>query len=279
MRDLMNRRTVLLALSVSGAAAVTVALGWRWMRRGARKELLIAGSSAMLALNDALAKEFSRMHSSVDIVVDKGGSLPALLALRRGAIDVAAMSRDLTRLEDDLRVRNFLIARNEISILVNKALPIKSLSVPQIRSLFTGGVTNWKQVGGPDAPVHVVSRTTGSASRQFIEDVVLEGRDIVPSAQEWQTHQQLAQQVAADPHAIGFIALNYRHDIADDLSYLEVDGVAASQATVLSGRYPLMESFYLVCGDKKGPARDFIAFALSPAGQAIVAQHYFIPVG
>ncbi|OOG43052.1 phosphate ABC transporter substrate-binding protein [Polaromonas sp. A23] len=276
----MSRRAALLALAATGVVVGGAAIGWRRLHRPApRKELLIAGASAMVGLNEALAKEFSRLHPDVDIVVDKGGSLPALLALKRGAIDLAAMSRDLTVLEDDLRVRNFMIARNEISILVNKALPLKALSSQQVRSVFAGEVTNWKQVGGPDAAVHVISRTDGSSSRLFIEDVVLDGRDIVPTAQEMQTHQEVAQRVAADPLAIGFIALNYQHDVTATVKYLEIDGVAASRETILSGRYPFMESFYLVGTRKEGPAHDFIAFALSPAGQKIVAQRFFIPIG
>jgi phosphate transport system substrate-binding protein len=279
MRVPLSRRAILLALASTGVIAGAADIGRRRLHQGGpRKELLIAGPSVMVALNEALAKAFSGLHPDVDIVVDKGGSLPALLALKRGAVDLAAMSRDLTVFEDDLRVRNFMIARNEISVLVNKALPLRSLTALQVKSLFSGAVTNWKQVGGPNAAVHVISRAEGSTARQFIEDVVLEGNDIVPTALEMQTHQQVAERVAGDPQAVGFISLNYQHDITAEIKYLEVDGVAPSRETVLSGRYPFMESFYLVCTRKPGPAQDFVAFALSPAGQKIVAQRFFLAV-
>lgn len=275
----IGRRTVLLALAASAAVAGGAAYGLRWTKRDGRKELLIAGSSSMHMLLEAMVREFSKRTPEIDILVEKGSSLSALRALKRGAIDLAAMSRDLTVPEDSLRVRNFMIARNEIRILVNQALPVKSLSAQQIRSLFSGDITNWKKVGGPDAPVHVISRKDLSVARLYIENVLLEGLDIVPTAQEMETDQHIVQRIAADPHALGFIALNYQPDMAAGLACLEVDGVAPLKETAYSGRYPLIESFYLVCGDKDGPVRDFIAFALSAAGQKIVAQQHFIPVG
>lgn len=275
----IGRRTVLLALAASAAVAGATAYGLRWTKQEGRKELLIAGSSSMHMLVEAMVREFSTRTPAVDILVEKGSSLSALRALKRGAIDLAAMSRDLTVPEDSLRVRNFMIARNEIRILVNRALPVKSLSAQQIRSLFLGDITNWKAVGGPDAPVHVISRKDLSIARLYIENVLLEGLDIVPTAQEMETDQHIVQRIAADPHALGFIALNYQPDIAAGLACLEVDGVAPLKEAAYSGRYPFIESFYLVCGDKDGPVRDFIAFALSAAGQKIVAQQHFIPVG
>ena len=274
----MNRRDFLLALALGTAAADCAAFDWPFRTGNKRKSLLLAGSNTMLALNQALAAEFSKLHPLVDVVVEKGGSLPGLIALKRGAIDIAAMARDITALEDETRILNFLIARNDITIVVNRKLPVKSLSRGQIRALLTGAITNWKQVGGPNAPIHVVSRIRGSTSRQFVEEVVLGGRDITASARNLPSAQKLAESVAADPYAIGFISLKDSKGIAD-VSSLQVDGVTASRRTVLSDRYPYTQSLYLVLSGKKdGPASDFVAFARSPAGQAIVEQQRMVPV-
>lgn len=276
----MNRRHALLTLSataLAAGAAVASALPWKFAVKAQRQSLLVAGSSTMFALNQALAEEFSKRHASIDIVVEKGGSLPGLIALKRGAIDVAAMTRDLTVAEDDSRIRNFLIAKNNIAIVVNKRSPIVSLSREQVRALFAGDAVNWKQVGGPDAPVTVISRTQGSVSRQFVEDVVLDGGDITLNAKEMPNARQLAERVAADPFAIGYVAVKDSEDLAE-LSYLAVDGVTASRATILSGRYPYTNALYLVLqGDKQGPAADFVAFARSPQGQKIVEQQHLVP--
>lgn len=277
----MKRRTFLLAAAATTTSALASggSFEWSWPVKAKRSSLLIAGSSAMLELNRALAREFSKSRPLVDIVVEKGGSLPGLIALKRGAIDVAAMSRDLTAAEDDPRTHNFLIARNNIAIVVNRKSPITSLSREQVRALLSGTAANWKQVGGPDAPVRVISRQPGSASRQFVEEIVLGGDDIATSAQETTGTKELTERVATDPFAIGYVALKNTANIAGDLSYLQIDGIAASRATVLSGRYPYTQSFYLVLyGDKPGPATEFVAFARSRPGQKIVEEQYLFPV-
>lgn len=280
----MNRRNMLIALvagttaggALGGVFGANLA-GWPFSLKVSRQPLLIAGSGTMFALNRALADEFYKTHPSVDIVVEKGGSLPGLIALKRGAIDLAAIGRDVTMAEDD-DVRDFLIARNDITIVVHKKSPIGSLSSTRVRAIFTGEIDNWKQIGGPDAPVHVISRTRGSTSREFVEEVVLEGDDITPNAREMADTRQLAEAVAADPFAIGYVALKDRAGIAD-IASLAVDGVAASRATILSGRYPYTNSLYLAMnGEQPGPAADFVAFARSAEGQRIVEQQRLVAV-
>lgn len=272
-----GRRTALLALAAATMAAGTAGLFWRRGSREQPKELLIAGSSSMHEMLAALADAYAHRHAGVDIVVEKGSSLSALRALKRGAIDVAAMARDLTVPEDSLHVRNFLIARNEVRIVANQALALPSLSLAQLRAVFLGEIRNWAELGGADAPVHVYSRKTMSLSRRFLEDVLLEGLDIVATAEEVDSDAELARRLAADPLGLGYLALNYRGALAPGLQSLAIEGVAPERAAAYSGRYPLIESLYLVCAEGEGRARDFIAFAGSAQGQAIVAAH-FMPV-
>lgn len=274
----MNRRNLLLALAASVFATNSAAFDWALPTRKGRRSLLIAGSGTMLALNKALAAAFFKSHPLIDMVVEKGGSLAGLIALKRGAIDVGAMSRDLTVAEDEFNIRGFLVAKNEVSIVVNRRLPITSLFREQIRAIFNGKITNWKQAGGPDAPVRVISLMQGSTSRQFIEDVVLGGHDIIASAREAGSAKELSAIVAADPFAIGYISLKDHEGVADVPS-IAVDGVTASRATIISERYPYTQPlFLLLYGDKPGPAADFVAFARSPAGQKIVEQQGLVSV-
>jgi phosphate transport system substrate-binding protein len=280
----MDRRSVLLAL-VAGAGAVVAGSaanfkGFRWQLpvKEARKSLLIGGAGAMVPLNEALASAFIKQHSLVDIVVDSGGSLQGLIAAKRGAIDLAAMTRDLTNEEDDESAHDFLIARGDVTIVVNKSMPVKSLSQQQVRGLLVGELTNWQQVGGPDAAVKVISRTKGSTTRQFVEEVVLDGGEVTTNAQEMETTKRVAASVAADPYAVGYVASKDSDGIAD-VAALAVDGVAASRATVLSGRYPYTHSFSLLLyGELDGLRFDFVRFARSAEGQKIVAQNGLVPV-
>lgn len=272
-----GRRAALLGLAAATLAAGTAGLFWHRGSRELPKELLIAGSSSMHAMLAALAEAYARQLAGVDIVVEKGSSLSALRALKRGAIDVAAMARDLTVPEDSLHVRNFLIARNEIRIVANQALAIPTLSLAQLRAVLLGEIRNWQDLGGPDAPLHLYSHKAMTLSRRFLEDVLLEGLDIVATAEEVDDDAELARRIAADPLGLGYLALNYRSALAPGLQSLAIEGVAPERAAVYSGRYALTESLYLVCAEGEGRAHDFIAFAGSAAGQAIVAAH-FLPV-
>lgn len=280
----MNRRNVILAIAasatalVAGSAANLEGFRLHLPAKTGRKLLLIGGAGAMVPLNLALAKEFESQNAMMKVVVEKGGSLQGLIAAKRGAIDLAAMTRDLSNEEDDPSAHQYLIARGNITLVVNKRSPIKTLSQQQIHGLLTGELANWKLVGGADAPVNVISRVRGSSTRQFVEDVVLRGADFVSSAKEMESAKALSESVAADPHAIGYIASQDSEGIAD-VSYLAVDGVTATHATVLSGRYSYTHSFYLMLyGEQKGMRFDFINFARSPAGQKIVAQKSLVPV-
>lgn len=280
----MNRRNVLIALAASvtaiagGSASSVHAFQWSLQPKNGRKSLLIGGAGAMVPLNKALAAEFMKGNPLVDVVIEKGGSLQGLIAARRGAIDLAAMTRDLSDAEDDISAHEFLIARGSVGIIVNRVSPIKGLSQKQIRSLLTGETTNWKMVGGPDAPVNVVSRMRGSTTRQFVEEVLLGGGDVASSAKELETARLLSESVAADPWAIGYIASKHSEGIAD-VATLIVDGITASRGTVLSGRYPYTHSFnLLIYGEQSGTRFDFIRYARSPAGQKIVEQQGLISV-
>jgi phosphate transport system substrate-binding protein len=263
---------------VAGSAANLEGFRWRLPAKEGRKSLLIGGAGAMVPLNQALAAAFIKLHAMVDIVVEKGGSLQGLIAARRGAIDLAAMTRDLSIEEDDESAHDYLIARGDVRIVVNHRSPVKGLSQQQIRALLAGELTNWKQVGGADAPVNVISRTRGSTTRQFVEEVVLGGGEVTSNAREMETTKLLAASVAADPYAIGYVASKDSEGIANVLA-IAVDGVTASRATVLSGRYPYTHSFSLLLyGEQIGLRLDFVNFARSPAGQTIVAQSGLVPV-
>lgn len=243
-----------------------------------RNSLLIASARAMYDLCNALAAAYKAQNPLTDFVIEKGDSLQGLIAAKRGAIDLAAITRDLSTEEDDMGTFNYLIARSNISIVVHPQSPIKNLTQAQIRALFTGEITHWKQLGGSDLPVKIYSRLRGSSTRQYVEEVVLNGGDFANSAQELDSTQALAAAVAADPAAIGYIAAKDSNNLAE-VGYLSVDNVAATEATILSGRYAYTHPFYvLLAGDKTAAKADFIKFAQSPAGQAIVAQQGLVPV-
>lgn len=277
----MNRREAGLALAAgAGTAAMGMLLHRLRMKPAAqvRQSLLIGGAGAMLALNQSWARAFMQAHPAIDIVIEKGGSLPAYIAARRGAIDLAAMTRGLTDAEDDASAHHFLVAKGKVGIVVPRASPVAALSREQVQGLLTGAIGNWRQVGGPARPVKVYTHKRGGIARQFAEEFLLDGSDFAPAASECDSDADLVAALADDRDGIGAVSARDQIDAAP-VRCVDVDGVRATRSTVLSGRYPYAHSFYLLLyGEADGARGEFLAFARSAAGQEIVSRAGLIPV-
>lgn len=267
----MNRRQVCLAAAGALAACHT-------QRRpgAAAQSLLAGGASAMQPLVRALAQDFMRQQPGCTIVVERGGSLPALIAAQRGAIDVAAMTRPLADSEDGAGTRQFLVARGAITVVAHPGLQLAGLTQSRMRALFRGDTRNWREVGGAGLPVTVCVPPRGAAARATVEDLLLDGAACTVDAREFATDATMLAAVAATAGAIGCVA---GHATPYHGAVLTIDGIPACDATILSGRYPYTCGFYLLLhGASGGPADDFVRFARSSAGQAIVARHGLVPM-
>lgn len=266
----MNRRDACIALAGSAGALATA--GCVPGAHAAPETLLIGGAAAMLPLAKALARSFLRDRPGLSIVVEPGGSLPAYIAASRGATDLAAMTRVLSDSEDDAGAHHYLVARDDIGIIVNRTLGVDSVTRAQARALFTGEIANWRALGGPDRTVTVYAHRRGAAARRSAEQLILEGSDFGVDTRECAGDAALVAAVAADPGAIAYLDGRARAG-ASQVAVLSIDGVAATRATVLSGRYPFTHSFYLLLHGEPGGARSaFVRFARSPAGQAVVER-------
>ncbi|MCE3253648.1 MAG: hypothetical protein K0Q67_2668 [Cellvibrio sp.] len=205
----MNRRNVLALVAASTGSLVLGALtNIRHFNSDLFQKnntsMLIVSAGSMFDLTKALTENYK--NSKVNFTVKSGNSLGAIIAVKHGAIDLAGIARDLSDEEDDGKMSNYLIARSSVAIVVNHANLVNNLTKQQVRRLFTGDIKNWRSVGGADAPVNVISRMNNSSTRQYFEEVVLNGRDCVGSAHEFKTAVLLSEAVAKDPNAIGFIA-------------------------------------------------------------------------
>lgn len=267
-----------LAAALAGMAAYPA---WQWVqvrRAPARHNaLLIGGSSAMYELNLALGKEFEKRYG-VKVIVERGGSLPGLLAVKRHAIDIAAMARDLEGAEAEAQAHNHLIARDAIAVVVNARNPVRQLRQQLVHDILTGKIDNWKTVGGTDGPIEVLLRPRESSTSRYVSEIVLAGAD--PSLQTHfkKTRDELLAAIRQNPHAIGCVATDDGGLPADIVS-LEIDAVPITRETLLSGRYPYKRSLYLMTyGVARQQALDFIALAESSEGQAIVNTAGFVPV-
>jgi len=254
----------------------------------AAKPISIKGSDTMVIMNARLAEGFMNANPGTQIQVTGGGSGVGIAALINGTTDIAASSRPIKTSETDKLKARFAttgfaipIARDGLSIYLNEQNPVKELTLAQIRAIYTGAVTNWKQVGGKDAPIILYSRENSSGTYTYFKDNVLMGKDYAPRAQTLQGTAAVVNAVAKDANGIGYGGAAYAKGIKfaavkkDDKS----PAVLPSLETVRSGQYPISRYLYLYTRVK--PAKEmkaFIDWATSPAGQEIVSKVGYFPV-
>jgi phosphate transport system substrate-binding protein len=254
----------------------------------AAKPVTIKGSDTMVIMNARLAETFMSKTPGATIQVTGGGSGVGIAALINGTTDIAASSRPIRTSEiDKLKARfatvgfAYPIARDGLSVYLNTANSVKELTLAQIRDIYTGKITNWKQVGGKDATIILYSRENSSGTYQYFKDHVLMGKDFAPRAQTLQGTAGVVNAVANDPNGIGYGGAAYAKGIRfaavkkDDKS----PGITPSLETVRSGQYPISRFLYLYTRVRPSKEmKSFIDWATGPEGQSIVSQVGYFPV-
>lgn len=276
----MKLNPLLLALCVSAFALMLPAPATAQPAAQALSgKLAVTGSSTLAPLVTELARRFRLLHPGVEIAVEAGGSGRGAADARSGKADIGMVSRALHPDENSLFA--FTIARDGIALVVHRDNAVKALGRAQFIALLSGKTANWKEVGGADAPVHVISRTPGHASIEIVSYFFgLSPEDIKPQRITGDNAEAL-RAVLEDRNALSFFSVGLAESSArkgQPLRALDVDGVPASSATVRDGSYPLARQLNLVTrAVPKGAGRAFIEFALSPQARDIIRQYGFVP--
>lgn len=236
--------------------------------------ILIAGSTSVQPLSEELAMEFMNKFPNVKINVVGGGSGAGIKAVQEGACDIGASSRELKA--EEKNVKEFVIAKDAIAVIVNPANTVSDLTLEQIKDVFSGKVINWKDLGGEDSPITVVIREEGSGTREAFEEIVLgKGTKFTDQAIIHNSTGAIRTAVAQTPNAIGFISFGA---LNGEVKVLKIDGVELTKENVLNGSYKLARPFiYLTKKEPEGLTKQFIDFVLSSEGQKIIEKN-FIPV-
>jgi len=234
----------------------------------------IAGSTSVQPLSEELATKFMDKNPNVKINVAGGGSGAGIKSAQDGTADIGAVSRELKTNEKTLN--EILIAKDGIAVVVNNKTPLEELTMDKVKKVFSGEISNWKELGGLDAPITVIIREDGSGTRGAFEEIVLgKHSEFTDEAIIQNSTGALRTAVAGNPDAIGFISLGA---LNDDVRALKIDGVEISKESILNGSYKLARPFlYLTKGNPEGAVKRFIDFVLSDEGQEIVGME-FIPV-
>jgi phosphate transport system substrate-binding protein len=239
------------------------------------QKIQIAGSTSVQPVAQKLADEYNKKHPNVKINVAAGGSGVGITRAKDGTADIGTSSRDLKE-EEKPGLNQFVIGKDGIAIVVNANNPVSDLTTDQIRDIFSGKITNWKEVGGPDKTINVVTREEGSGTRGAFEEIIMKGTKIKGDAIVQSSAGAIKQTVAQDPNAVGYISLA---SLSSEVKALKISGVAPSEQTVLDGTYKVQRPFlFLTKGEPTGAVKEFIDWVLSPEGHAVIKSEKVVPV-
>jgi phosphate transport system substrate-binding protein len=219
-------------------------------------------------------------NPGVQIAVKGGGSGTGIAALINGTVDFADASREVKPEEitqaqgKGIDPAATQVARDGVAIIVNPANKVENVTLDQLGKIYVGTITNWKDVGGANAPITLVSRDPSSGTYEFMTTKALNGGKFATSAKLLGSTQAVVDEVKADPNAIGYVGVGYE---STDIKVIGVDGIKASVATVKDETYPLWRYLFMYSnGQPKDLAKAYIDWILSPAGQQVVTDQGFV---
>ena len=247
------------------------------------QSLEINGSTTVLPIAQKAAEAFMKIHPDVNVSVSGGGSGNGIKALIDGTTDVADSSRFIAEKEVALAVEKgvypvpFGVAYDCIIPVVHPSNPVKNLTIAQLKAIYMGKIKNWKEVGGPDKEIVIISRDTSSGTYEVWEEKIMNKERVSPAALLQASNGAVAQVVSKNTYALGYVGLSY---LNKDLKAVTVDGVKGSAENALSGSYPLSRVLYMFTkGWPTGMTLQFINFMIHPAkGQKLVAETGYVPL-
>lgn len=281
MKRNMLKKVSILALTLALGLTVFAGCG----NGQPESKIVIAGSTSVQPLSEELAAAYMEANEGVTVEVQGGGSGQAAVSLADGIADIGALSRDVKDEEKETITKEYVIAKDGIAVIANTDVNVSDLTMAQILGIFTGEIKNWKEVGGKDQAITVVSREEGSGTRgAFIELTKImvkddAGNEIDNTSKDaiiQPSTGAVLQTVGSTPGSIGYVSMEA---LDDTVKALTVEGVAITKATVLDGSYKISRPFiYAVTGEVSEAAQAFIDFVMSAEGQALIEENGYIPV-
>jgi phosphate transport system substrate-binding protein len=250
--------------------------------------ITVKGSDTMVILAQRWAEAYMAEHTGVSIQVTGGGSGTGISALINGTTDICNSSRPIKASErQKLKERynslgvEIKAARDGLAIYVHPSSPVQELSIAQVRDIYLGKITNWKDIGGPDAKILLYGRENNSGTYEYFRDHVLEGRDFTASMQSLPGTAAVVNAVSKDKLGIGFGGAAYGKGIRELKIRKDENSraFAPTTASIKSGEYPISRYLFLYLKSRPtGDMKAYIDWILSPAGQKLVADVGYFPI-
>lgn len=235
-------------------------------------DIVVAGSTSIQPYAEVLAEEYMILHPDSMIDIQGGGSSAGIMAAQSGTAAIGMSSRVLK--DDEKSLWSVEIARDGLAVVVNPDNPIQNLTLEQVSGIYSAEITDWSQLGGKKAKIHIITREDGSGTRDAFVNLVMGESNITPRAIVQDSNGAVRQLVGDDPNAIGYISLGL---VDKTVKALELDSVAATRENVMNGSYTLARPFLFVAQTQPtGEAKQFLDFVLSPEGQKILINEGLI---
>lgn len=252
-----------------------------------KQRITIKGSDTMVIM----VQRWSELYpdkTNTEFQVTGGGSGTGIAALINGTTDICASSRsikkdEIAQLEKKYGYRGLEIrvAMDGLAVYVHNSNPVKQLTMAQVKNIFTGKITNWRDVGGAESPILLYARENNSGTYEFFKEHVLLKEDFASNAQHMAGTAALINAVSKDPNSIGFGGAAYARNVKavpiakDNKS----QGIMPSEVTIQKGEYPISRFlFFYLSKRPTGNVKEFIDWIISPAGQKIVTEVGYYPI-
>ena len=243
------------------------------------EKISLSGSSTVAPLAQEIAQRFEKLHPGVRVDVQTGGSSRGVNDVSKGLVDIGMASRQLKPQESGLTPHT--IAWDGISMIVNSSNPISSLTADQVRAIYTGKITNWRELGSFDKPIVVVNKAEGHSTLElFLNFYQLKSSDVQAQIIIGD-NQQALKTVAGNPYAIGYVSIGsaeYEASHKAPIKLLNLGDIAANTNNVAKGVFPLSRPLNLLSTKNTSKlAKEFIQFASSSQVNDIIEQQFFVP--
>ena len=244
------------------------------------EDLRIDGSTTVLPIAQKAAEVFMKKNPSVRVYVSGSGSGTGIKALIDKTTNIATSSREAKEKEiADGKAKGVILAAHKVALdgivpIVHPSMKINNITIEQLRDIYNGKIKTWKELGGPDRPIAVVSRDTSSGTYEVWEEKILKGDRVRPDALLVASNGQAVQTVAGNKYAIGYIGIGY---VDKSIKGLRVNDKTASASSVRDGSWPIARPLFMYTNGKPaGTIGKFIDFMLSKEGQKIVNEVKYV---
>ncbi|RBM32597.1 phosphate ABC transporter substrate-binding protein PstS family protein [Vibrio tarriae] len=246
-------------------------------------EITISGSTSVARIMDVLAEEYNQQHPETYIAVQGVGSTAGISLLKKGVADIAMTSRYLTESETQNTLHTYTLAFDGLAIVVNQANPVTNLTREQLYGIYKGQITNWKQVGGNDQKIAVVTREASSGTRYSFESLMgltkivkdREVSDVAPTALVVNSNSMMKTLINHNPQAVGFISIG---SVDKSVKAIQFEKTDPTSDNIAKHTYQLSRPFLILYYSDKADeqTKEFIAFLKSERTKKLIVEYGYI---